>query len=180
MARVVRESDLVITTAAIPGKPSPVLITAEAVSGMAPGSVIIDLAAERGGNCALTRADQRVVEHGVTVLGPTNLPAEIPYDASQMYSNNVTRFLLNLVRDGQIRWNLEDEILRDTLVTRDGAVVHSRLRELLQLPPLAAGNGEPAAGGKAVEKHPAAGPPGEGGSRGGSQPAATSSEDPRS
>jgi NAD(P) transhydrogenase subunit alpha len=158
MAQVVRESDLVITTAAIPGKPSPLLVTAEAVTGMAPGSVIVDLAAERGGNCALTRPDQHVVQHGVTILGPTNLPSEIPYDASQMFSNNVTRFLLNLVRDGQIQWNLQDEILRETLVTRAGEVVHARIRELLQLPPLT-GNGEPAVGGRSAGEGPTSASP---------------------
>ena len=102
MAEVVAESDVVITTAAIPGKTAPLLITADAVAGMAPGSVIVDLAAERGGNCELSQADQRVVDHGVVILGPSNLPAEIPYHASQMYSNNVTKFLLNLVKDGEV------------------------------------------------------------------------------
>ena len=101
MARVVAESDVVITTAAIPGKPSPRLITAEAVAGMQPGSVIVDLAAERGGNCELTVADERVVQHGVTLLGPTNLPAEVPYHASQMFAKNVATFLAHLLKDGQ-------------------------------------------------------------------------------
>lgn len=134
MARVVADCDIVITTAAIPGKASPLLITADAVAGMRPGSVIVDLAAERGGNCALTKADQRVVEHGVTILGPTNLPSEIPFHASQMFSNNVTKFLLHLVKQGQVNWNLDDEILRETLVTRGGQVVHSRVRNALGLP----------------------------------------------
>jgi NAD(P) transhydrogenase subunit alpha len=131
MASVVALCDVVITTAAIPGKPSPLLVTKEAVTDMQPGSVIVDLAAERGGNCALTQADRRVVEHGVTILGPTNLPAEIPHHASQMFSNNVTKFLLNLVKQGEVQWNLDDEIIRDTLVTHRGEVVHSRLRQLL-------------------------------------------------
>jgi NAD(P) transhydrogenase subunit alpha len=139
MARVVTNCDVVISTAAIPGKPSPLLITKEAVAGMAPGSVIVDLAAERGGNCELTKADRRTQEHGVTILGPTNLPAEIPNHASQMYSNNVTRFLLHLVNQGQIELNLEDEIIRATLVARDGDVVHARIRELLGLPSNIAG-----------------------------------------
>ena len=90
MAKVVGESDVVITTAAIPGKPSPLLVTAEAVVGMHAGSVIVDLAAERGGNCALTKADERVVAHGVTILGPTNLASDAPTHASQMFSGNVT------------------------------------------------------------------------------------------
>lgn len=133
MARVVAQSDVVICTAAIPGKRSPLLVTADAVRGMSPGSVIVDLAAERGGNCELAKPDQRVVEHGVTILGPTNLPAEVPQHASQMFSNNVTKFLLNMVKKGQLELNLEDEIIRDTLVTRDGQVVHRRVRELLGL-----------------------------------------------
>jgi len=137
MAEVVAESDVVITTAAIPGKPSPQLITADAVKGMAPGGMIVDLAAERGGNCELTRADQRLVEHGIVILGPTNLPAEVPHHASQMFSNNVTKFLLNLVKDGQVNMDLGDEIIRDTLVAHEGEVAHSRLRELLGLAPQA-------------------------------------------
>lgn len=138
MAEVVAESDIVITTAAIPGKTSPLLITAEAVAGMAAGSVILDMATERGGNCALSKAGERVVEHGVVILGPTNLPAEIPHHASQMFSNNVTRFLLNLVKDGAVHLNLEDEIIRDTLIAHQGQVVHGRVRALLGLEPFAA------------------------------------------
>jgi NAD(P) transhydrogenase subunit alpha len=136
LAKVVAESDVVITTAAIPGKQSPLLVTAEAVAGMQPGSVIVDLAAERGGNCALTKADQRVVEHGVAILGPTNLPSEVPQHASQMFSGNVTAFLLNLIKKGQTVINCDDEIIRETLVAREGQVVHSRLRDLLGLPKL--------------------------------------------
>ena len=131
MARVVAESDVVITTAAVPGKKSPVLVTADMVTHMASGSVIVDLAAERGGNCELTQADQRVVEHGVTILGPTNLPSEAPYHASQMYAKNMTNFLALLVKEGQIKLDLEDEILRESLVARDGAVVHSGVNALL-------------------------------------------------
>jgi NAD(P) transhydrogenase subunit alpha len=130
MARVVAEHDAVITTAAVPGKKSPVLITADMVGGMAPGSVIVDLAAERGGNCELTRPDETVVHNGVTILGPTNLPSEAPYHASQMYSKNVSNFLLHLVRDGQLRLDLDDEIVRETLVCRDGKVVHPKVKEL--------------------------------------------------
>ena len=131
MARVVAESDVVIATAAVPGKKSPVLVTAEMVAKMAPGSVIVDLAAERGGNCELTRADQQVVEHGVTIFGPTNAPAGAPQHASQMYAKNISTFLLNLVKDQQIQINLEDEIIRDTLIARDGQVVNPRIKELL-------------------------------------------------
>lgn len=132
MAKVVAPVDVVITTAAIPGKKSPLLITREAVAGMQPGSVIVDLAAERGGNCELTVADQRVVDRGVVILGPTNLPAEAPFHASQMFSNNVTRFLLNMVKDGTVQMNLEDEIVSGTMVTRDGEVTHPRVRDLVK------------------------------------------------
>jgi H+-translocating NAD(P) transhydrogenase subunit alpha len=131
-ARTVAGYDLVITTAAIPGKKSPVLITRAAVEGMAPGSVIMDLAAERGGNCELTMGGQRVVHNGVTILGPLNLPAEVPQHASQMYAKNISTFLLNLVKEKQIAINLEDEIIRDTLIARDGQVVNARIQQLLQ------------------------------------------------
>jgi len=133
MARVVAESDVCITTAAIPGRPSPRLITADAVGGMRLGSVIVDLAAERGGNCELTRADEIVIERGVTILGPTNLPAEVPHHASQMYSRNMATFLTHLIQDGTLHLDLEDPITRDTLIARDGQVVHERIRELLGL-----------------------------------------------
>ena len=136
MASVVAESDVVITTAAIPGKPSPLLITADAVRGMSTGGVIVDLATERGGNCELSQADVRVVEHGVTILGPTNLPAEVPNHASQMYSNNVTKFLLNLIKDGKVELNLEDEIIRDTLVAHGGQLLNTRMRDILGMAPL--------------------------------------------
>ena len=131
LGKVVAESDIVITTAAIPGKASPLLVTAEAVAAMQPGSVIVDLAAERGGNCALTAADQRVVSHGVTILGPTNLPAEVPLHASQMFGGNVTALVKLLVQNGQLALNREDEIIRETLVAHDGQVVHPRLLDLL-------------------------------------------------
>jgi H+-translocating NAD(P) transhydrogenase subunit alpha len=93
--------------------------------------VIVDLAAERGGNCALTRADARVVEHGVTILGPTNLASEVPHHASQMFSGNVTAFLQNLVKKGEIVLNRDDEIIRETLAAHGGEVVHPRIKQLL-------------------------------------------------
>jgi H+-translocating NAD(P) transhydrogenase subunit alpha len=136
MARVVAESDVVITTAAIPGKPSPLLITQAAVEGMMLGSVIVDLAAERGGNCEPSQPDQRVVHQGIVVLGPTNLPSEVPFHASQMYSNNISRFLLNLVKQGQIAIDLQDPIVHETLVARDGDVPHPRIRQLAGMPEL--------------------------------------------
>ncbi len=131
MTKVVADNDAVITTAAIPGKKSPVLVTADMVARMAPGSVIVDLAAERGGNCELTKADQRVVDHGVTILGPTNLPSDAACHASQMYAKNITTFLLNMVKDKQLQINTEDEIVRDTLICRDGQVVNPRIQQLL-------------------------------------------------
>ncbi len=125
MAEVVRRNDVVITTATVPGKKSPVLVTAEMVRAMGPGSVIVDLAAERGGNCELTQADRTVVENGVTILGPTNLPATVPAHASQMYARNIATFLLHLVKDGQLNVDVADEITRGTLVARDGQVVRA-------------------------------------------------------
>jgi NAD(P) transhydrogenase subunit alpha len=132
MARTVAASDVCITTAAIPGKPSPRIITADAVGGMAPGSVIIDLAAERGGNCELTKADETVVTKGdVTILGPTNLPSEVPTHASQMLAKNLTNFMKLVIRDGQFHLNLQDEIVRATLAAYRGEVVCPQVRELL-------------------------------------------------
>jgi len=133
MARVVAESDVVITTAVVPGKKAPVLITAEMVRGMAPGSVIVDLAAERNGNCELTRPDETTVAHGVTIIGPVNLASTVPYHASQMYARNLTAFFLHLAKSGTIELNPEDEITRETLLTRGGEVVHPRVREALGL-----------------------------------------------
>jgi NAD(P) transhydrogenase subunit alpha len=131
MASVVSQSDVVITTAAIPGRASPVLITADAVRQMPAGGIIIDLAAERGGNCELTKADQRVIENGITILGPTNLPADIPNHASQMFGNNVVKFLGNMVKKGELVLNLEDEIIRETMVAHQGQVSSQRIRDLL-------------------------------------------------
>ena len=131
MVQAVAESDIVITTAAVPGSKAPVLITEQAVRGMNPGSVIVDLAAEGGGNCELTRLGESVEVNGVTILAPDNLSATVPYHASQMYARNVTAFLENLVKEGELQLNLEDEIIRDTLLTRQGEVVSPRVRELL-------------------------------------------------
>ena len=137
MLKVVAASDVVITTALIPGKRAPTLITEEMVDGMAPGSVIVDLAAERGGNCALTRPDETVVHKGVTIIGPSNPVASVPYHASQMYAKNITTFLAHLLgKDGAKRPSLEpdldDEITRETLLTRGGDVVNPRVKELLR------------------------------------------------
>ncbi len=131
LGKVVAGSDVVITTAAIPGQKSPVLITREMVTHMAPGSVIVDLAAERGGNCEVTKADEVVELNGVTILGPTNLPATVPYHASQMYAKNMATFLLHLMKEGKLSVDTADEITRDTLVTQGGEVVHDRVKKLL-------------------------------------------------
>ena len=131
LARAVAESDVVITTAVVPGRTAPVLITGKMVGAMAPGSVIVDLAAERGGNCELTRSDETVVEHGVTIIGAVNLAGTVPYHASQLYARNLTAFFLHLAKDGKIEPSLEDEITRETLLTRGGEVVHPRVRDAL-------------------------------------------------
>jgi NAD(P) transhydrogenase subunit alpha len=131
MAAVMREQDVIITTAAVPGKKAPILVTREMVHAMRPGSVIVDLAAERGGNCELTRAGETVVERGVMVMGPANVPATVPFHASQMYARNIATFLKNMVKDGQLVVDLTDEITRETLVTRGGEVVNPRVLALL-------------------------------------------------
>jgi H+-translocating NAD(P) transhydrogenase subunit alpha len=130
----VAANDVVITAAVIPGKNSPILVTKEMVARMAPGSVIVDLAAERGGNCELTRGGEIVVEHGVTIIGAFNLASSVPYHASQMYAKNVTAFLLNLVKDGNLQINEADEIHRETLLTYGGEIVNARVREFFGLP----------------------------------------------
>ena len=135
LARVVASSDVVISTAAVPGKKAPILITAEMVSSMTPGSVIVDLAAERGGNCELTKPNHSIVAHGVTIHGPENLAGTVPYHASQMYAKNISTFLLHLIKKGELKIDLEDEITKETMLTRDGEVVHPRIREALGLPP---------------------------------------------
>jgi NAD(P) transhydrogenase subunit alpha len=136
MKGVVAQSEVVITTAAVPGKKAPVLVTEEMVRAMPPGSVIVDLAAERGGNCELTCPDQTITAHGVTILGPVNLPSTVPGHASQMYSNNVLAFLKPLVREGRLVLDLTDEVISGTLLTRGGQVVHPFVRELAGLGPL--------------------------------------------
>jgi NAD(P) transhydrogenase subunit alpha len=141
LTRVVAESDVVITAAVIPGKKSPVLVTAEMVKGMAPGSVIVDLAAERGGNCELTRTGETVEAYGVTIIGAINFASSVPYHASQMYARNITTYLTYMVKDGKLQLNLQDEIIRETLITSSGEVVNTRVREFFKLPTLAPAGG---------------------------------------
>jgi NAD(P) transhydrogenase subunit alpha len=136
LGQTVAESEVVITAAVIPGKKSPVLVTADMVQRMAPGSVIVDLAAERGGNCELTKPDEVIVAHGVTIIGEYNLAASVPYHASQMYARNVSSFLQLLAKDGTLQLNLKDEIIRETLLTHKGEIVNTRVREFFALPAL--------------------------------------------
>ena len=137
LGKVVAESDVVITTAVIPGKKAPILVTEEMVRGMAPGSVIFDVAAERGGNCELTEMGKTVVKHGVTIIGAINVATGVPYHASQMYARNITNFLTHLIKDQKLNLNLQDEIVRETLLTRGGEIVNARVREFFKLPGLA-------------------------------------------
>jgi len=138
LGNVIAESHAVITTAAVPGKKAPILVTEAMVKGMAPGSVILDLAAERGGNCELTRPGEKTVQYGVTIIGPINLAGGAPYHSSQVYARNLTAFLQNLVNDGKVRPPESDDIIRDTLLTQGGEVVNARVREMLGLPALVA------------------------------------------
>jgi NAD(P) transhydrogenase subunit alpha len=128
LTKVVAASDAVLTTALIPGRPAPVLVTGEMVAGMRPGSVIVDLAAERGGNCELTVADQVVERDGVRVFGPTDLPSRVAVHASEMYAKNLSAFVLGMIRDGRVDLDADDEILAATLVCRGGELVHPRVR----------------------------------------------------
>ena len=141
LTRVVAESDVVISAAVIPGKKSPVLITAEMVRGMAPGSVIVDLASERGGNCELTRVGETVQDHDVTIIGAINLASSVPYHASQMYARNLTAFLVYMTKEGKLQLNLQDEIIRETMVTSGDEIVNARVRDFFKLPALATTGG---------------------------------------
>jgi proton-translocating NAD(P)+ transhydrogenase subunit alpha len=138
LGKVIAENDVVVTAAVVPGKKSPILVTKEMAEGLAPGSVLIDLAAERGGNCELTRGGERFVHNGITIIGDYNLASTVPYHSSQMYARNVTAFLLLLVKDGKLNINASDDIIRETLLTQRGEVVNARLREFFSLPALAA------------------------------------------
>ena len=131
LTSVIAEQDVVIATAAVPGRKAPILVTAAMVDAMPPGSVLIDVAAERGGNCEVTKPGEMVARQGVKVFGPLNIPSTAPTHASQMYGSNVTSFLKLLIKDGAINLNLDDEIIRETLVTHDHKVVHARVSEIL-------------------------------------------------
>lgn len=135
MAAVIKEQDVVITTAAVPGRKSPILVTREMVHGMNYGSVIVDLAAERGGNVEGTKAGETAIENGVSILGPVNLPASVPSHASQMYGRNIVTFLKNMMtKDGALNIDVKDDIVAETLVARDGQIVNQRVQALLATP----------------------------------------------
>lgn len=138
LGKVIASSDVVISTAAVPGKKAPILITADMVAGMALGSVIVDLAAERGGNCELTKPGETIVAHGVTIHGPENLSSTIPFHASQMYAKNVATFLLHLVKKGEVTLDMNDEITKGTMMTQNAEIVQPQIREILGLPGLSA------------------------------------------
>src|SRR5437660_751509 len=131
LAEKTKDFDVVITTALVPGRPAPRLVTKETVAGMRPGSVIVDLAAEAGGNCELTEPDKVVVEHGVTIHGPTNLPATMPVHASQLYARNVTELLRELVKDGALALDFDDEVVKGACVTHGGEVVSDAVKAML-------------------------------------------------
>ncbi len=137
LGNAVAESDVVITAAVIPGKKSPVLVTEEMVKRMAPGSVIVDLASERGGNCELSKAGEKIFAHGVTIIGYVNFASTVPYNASQMYARNLAAFLNLLVKDGKLQINHQDDIIQSTLLTQGGEIVNPRVREFFSLPALA-------------------------------------------
>ena len=131
IARQAKMTDCIVTSAQVPGKPAPLLVTKEAVAGMKRGSVVIDLAASTGGNCALSKADEVIERNGVTILAPTNLPATVPVHASQLYSRNITAFLSLLIKDGQLHIDMNDDVVGPSCVTHDGKVVNERVSKAL-------------------------------------------------
>ena len=138
MAAVLAEQDLVITTAAVPGAKSPILVTTDMVKAMKQGAVIVDLAAERGGNCELTKLGKTIVKHGVTIIGPENLAATIANHGSQMYGKNMETLLGHIIdEEGNLKLDFEDEIIYETVIAHNGEVPHARMRDLLGLPALA-------------------------------------------
>jgi NAD(P) transhydrogenase subunit alpha len=143
LALVIKEQDVVITTAAVPGRKAPILITTAMAEVMASGSVIIDIAAERGGNCELTRAGETVMHHGISIVGPVNLASKAPYHASQMYATNVVNLLkLMINKEGALNINMSDEIIRETLVTHEGKIVNAKVNQLLSASAVSAGEGK--------------------------------------
>ena len=131
LAKAARENDIIITTAAIPGRKAPVLITKDMVPAMRPGSVIVDLAAETGGNCELTEPGKTVVKDGVTIIGTTNIPSTMPYHSSQMYSRNIASLLALFLKEGKATLDMSDEVIKGTVITQNGDVVHDATKKLL-------------------------------------------------
>jgi NAD(P) transhydrogenase subunit alpha len=129
-ARIV-QADVVITTALVPGRPAPRLVTADMVQGMKPGSVIVDMAVEQGGNCELSELGKTVIKHGVRIIGEANLPATLPYDASTLFARNVQSLLMLVAKGGELKLDLNDEVVKGTLLTHDGAVIHGATAELI-------------------------------------------------
>jgi NAD(P) transhydrogenase subunit alpha len=134
LAQRVAAADCVITTAAVPGRPAPKLVSEEMVRSMRPGSVIVDIAAETGGNCALTEADSVVVKHGVTIDGTLNLPSQMPFHASLLYANNIVNLLLYMSNEGRVQPDFEDEIVAGCCITHDGRIINDRVREAVEGP----------------------------------------------
>jgi NAD(P) transhydrogenase subunit alpha len=138
LGRVVAESDVVIAAAAVPGQKAPLLVTSDMLRGMRPGSLIVDLAAEQGGNCEASRPGEEALVHGVRVAAPLNLAATIPHHASQLYAKNLANFVQNMAKKGELQTDADDEIVRESLLTRGGEVVAARVREALGMAPLPA------------------------------------------
>ena len=134
MTEVVARQDIIITTAAVPGAKSPILVTEDMLKAMKAGSVVVDLAAERGGNCESTEMGKTVVKHGVTIVGPENLASDVAYHASQMYGKNIQTLLELILQDGEINLDFDDEIIAGTVVAHDNDVPHTHMRKLLDLP----------------------------------------------
>jgi NAD(P) transhydrogenase subunit alpha len=131
IAEHAKQADIIITTAQVPGRRAPLLITEEAVNGMKRGSLVIDLAGATGGNCALTKADETVERNGVTIIAPTNLAATVPVHASQLYSRNITAFLTPLMKDGQLQLDMNDDVVGPSCVTHNGEIVNKRVSDML-------------------------------------------------
>lgn len=128
LAQHVRQSDIVITAAQVPGRKAPILVTEDMMAGMKDGSVILDMAAEQGGNCALTQAGKDVVHNGVTIMGPVNLPSMMPFHASEMYSKNITTLLFSMVKEGKLNVDLSDEVIKGALVSKDGQITNEKVK----------------------------------------------------
>ncbi|NIP29626.1 MAG: Re/Si-specific NAD(P)(+) transhydrogenase subunit alpha [Candidatus Dadabacteria bacterium] len=133
MKDIVAENDVIITTASVPGKKAPILITSDMVDAMKPGSVIVDIACAQGGNCELTETGKVIIRNGITITGPLNIPSSVPYHSSKMYSKNIINLLLLMVEEGKLNLNVDDQIIRDSIVTMNGQIVNKQVREIFGL-----------------------------------------------